>query len=84
MGLDPWTPGLCPGLKAGAKPLSNSGIHPSLSSDNCRWERALARKLRHLGVHLSSLCSSSASVCSSVQWESTNTCLTGLLQGLSR
>ena len=26
VGLDPWTPGSCPGLKAGAKPLSHPGI----------------------------------------------------------
>ena len=26
MGPDPWTPGSCPELKAGAKPLSHSGI----------------------------------------------------------
>ena len=26
-GLDPGTPGSCPGWKAGAKPLSNPGIH---------------------------------------------------------
>ena len=26
MGLDPWTPGSCPGLKEGSKPLSHPGI----------------------------------------------------------
>ena len=30
VGLDPWSPGLCPGLKAGAKPLSYPGIPPRL------------------------------------------------------
>ena len=26
MGLDPWTPGSCPGRKAGAKLLSHPGV----------------------------------------------------------
>ena len=30
LGLDPGSPGLCPGLKAGAKPLSYPGIPPRL------------------------------------------------------
>ena len=35
VGLDPGTPGSCPGLKAGAKPLSHPGIpHIAISKNS--------------------------------------------------
>ena len=36
MGVDPGSPGSCPGPKAGAKPLRHPGI-PVLSILNCIW-----------------------------------------------
>ena len=33
VGLDPGTPGLCPGPKSGAKPLSHPGIPPTTFYD---------------------------------------------------
>ena len=51
MGLNPGTAGLCPGPKAGAKPLSHPGIPEEVTlNKDCKIVEELAKELASLVV----------------------------------